>query len=111
MSIDDAEIQKRTKTSRAAIEAAYGTEDDEQGVTLFVSHHLQEIENSYWEERFQTATPTPSQILDSLILCTGFEDEEDLEMLDFTLPGEVTDYLICVSFSEAGEVEDISMES
>ncbi len=32
-------------------------------------------------------------------------------MLDFTLPGDATDYVVCVSFGEDGEIEDISMES
>ncbi len=111
MAIDNAEIQKRTKAALAAIKAGYGTEDDEYGATLFVSHHLEEIESSYWTERFQTESPEASQILDALILRSDFEDEDDIDSFDFTLPGDVTDYVICVSFGENGEVEDISMES
>ena len=41
----------------------------------------------------------------------SFEDDEDIDMFDFTLPGDVTDYVICVSFDEHGKVEEISMES
>lgn len=111
MALDDREIQKRTKAAREAIKSVYGTEEDEYGATLFVSHHLEEIETSYWKERFQTDSPEPSQILDSLVLKSDFENEEDLGSLDFTLPGEVTNYLICVTFDENGDVEDISMES
>ena len=44
MPIDNATIQKRAESARAAIKAAYGTEDDEYGATLFVSHHLAEID-------------------------------------------------------------------
>jgi hypothetical protein len=40
MSIDTATIQKRTEDALAALKTAYGTEDDEFGATLFVSHHL-----------------------------------------------------------------------
>lgn len=111
MAIDKEEIQKRTIAALAAIKVAYGTEEDEYGATLFVSHHLDEIESSYWEERFQSASPRPSQILDALVLRTDFEDDQDIDMFDFTLPGDVTDYVICVSFDEHGKVEEISMES
>ncbi|MGJ8676941.1 MAG: DUF2004 domain-containing protein [Akkermansiaceae bacterium] len=111
MAIDKAEIHRRTKSSLAAIKAAYGSEDDDYGATLFVSHHLEEIESSYWVERFETDSPTPTQIIDTLILRSNFEDEDDIDTFDFTLPGNVTDYVIFVSFGEAGDVEEISMES
>ena len=89
MPIDETEIQKRTNAARAAIKAAYGTEDDEFGATLFVSHHLEEIEASFWEKHFQVAKPDAAQILDSLVLQADFEDEDDMDSLDFTLPGNV----------------------
>lgn len=111
MPIDNATIQKRTESACAAIKAAYGTEDDEYGATLFVSHHLEEIESAYWEKQFGTKKPEPSEILDSLVLRSEFEDDDEFDTFDFTLPGEVTDYVICVTFDEDGEVSDISMES
>ena len=111
MAIKNAEIQERAKKALAAIKAAYGATDDEYGVTLFVSHHLEEIEDSYWTQRFQTVSPAPSIILDGLILHSDFEDEVDIDSFDFTLPGDVTNYVICVSFNKSGEVESISMES
>ena len=111
MSIDHTLIEKRTEIARSAIKAAYGTEEDEYGVTLFVSHHLAEIEKSYWNEQFQAESPEPMQILESLILRSKFEDEDELDSFDFTLPGNVTDYVICVSFNDNGRIEDITMES
>ncbi len=47
------------------------------------------------------------------MLVHQFEDEdlETMEILDFSLPEEVTNYVICVSFDPKGEVVDISMES
>lgn len=106
------EIRKRTKTAHDAIKAAYGTPSDEQGATLFVSHHLEEIPGDYWEEHFRTATPTPAQILDGLVLRSEFDDDDDdFSSFDFTLPGDVTNYVICVTINDDGEVEDISMES
>ncbi|MEM7386624.1 MAG: DUF2004 domain-containing protein [Verrucomicrobiota bacterium] len=111
MAIDEAELEKRKKVALAAIKAAYGTKEDEFGATLFVSHHLEEIESSYWEERFNTPKPEATEILDSLVLQNDFDEEDDIDSLDFTLPGEATNYLICVSFDEDGGVEDIAMES
>ena len=111
MSIDRATIQKRTEDARAAIKAAYGTEDDEYGATLFVSHHLEEIEATYWEKQFGTATPEASLILDSLVLRSEFDEDDEIDSFDFTLPGDATNYVICVRFNEEGEVDDISMES
>ena len=53
------------------------------------------------------------QVLESLVLVQQW-DEEDLEiheLYDFTLPEDVTNYLICVSFDSQGHVLGISMES
>ena len=111
MSLNKAEIQRRTKVALAAIKNAYGTDEDDGGATLFVSHHLEEIKSFYWVERFQSPSPAPSEILDALVLCNDFEDEEEMDSFDFTLPGDVTNYVICVTFDENGGVEDISMES
>lgn len=109
--MNSATIQKRTEDALAAIKAAYGTAADEFGATLFVTHHLEEIEATYWEKRLGTATPEPRQILDTLVLRSEFEDDDDLDSFDFSLPDEVTNYVICVTFNEEGEVEEISMES
>jgi len=111
MSENISELKKRTQAALAAIKSAYGTEDDEHGGTLFITHHLEEIESEYWEKHFKTATPSPIQIIDSLVICSQFEEGEDFDMIDLTLPDDVTNYLICVSFDQDGAVEDISMES
>lgn len=37
--------------------------------------------------------------------------DNDLDTFDFTLPDDVTQYVISVSFDETGAVEGISMES
>jgi hypothetical protein len=41
----------------------------------------------------------------------GAEAEDGLDTFDFTLPDDVTNYVIAVRFNEDGEVHDISMES
>ena len=112
MSVDSEKVEKLTKVALEAIKSAYGTEDDEFGATLFVSHHIEELEDSYWEEHLQTSSPEPAKVLDLLVLSPYWEpDEDEIESIDFTLPGNVTDYVICVNFDENGEVEDIAMES
>lgn len=113
MPANEREIKKRTEIALSAIKAAYGTTDDEFGATLFVSHHLEELDVSYWEKYLKTASPEPIRVLDILTLRShwGDEDEDGIDTFDFSLPGEITDYVISVRFNENGSVEDISMES
>jgi hypothetical protein len=39
------------------------------------------------------------------------EPKGDLENFDFTLPGDVTDYVVSVRFDEKGEIDSLCMES
>jgi hypothetical protein len=106
------EIARREKSARDAIKRALGTKADEFGATLFVSHHLEEIEDSYWEKHLGTANPEPSRVLDLLELRSCWGDEEDgIDTFDFTLPESITNYVISVRFDEMGRVEEITMES
>lgn len=107
------EIKRREELSLAAIRDAFGTEGDEYGATLFISHHVEELDPSYWQTHLGTGTPTPERILGLLEPRThwGDGDENGIDVFDFTLPGEITDYVISVRFDEFGEIEEISMES
>lgn len=107
------EIKRRQSIALAAIKSAYGTEDDQYGVTLFVSHHLEELQGIYWEEHLKDSWPDPLRILGLLELQSpsAIEDPPDMDTFDFTLPGNVTDHLLCVRFDKDGEIEEISMES
>jgi hypothetical protein len=104
------EIEARTGRALAAIKEAFGTEADEFGATLFVNHHLEELPETYWTEHLGTANPDPRAVLD-LISFKSSWGENDLEHFDFSLPGEVTDYVVSVRFDDAGEIDEISMES
>ena len=56
--------------------------------------------------------PEPRQVLDLLVLKPrDDEEEEQAAILDFTLPGDVTNYLISVEFDDAGNVAGVAMES
>lgn len=101
-------IKLREKKALETIKSVYGTEDDEYGATLFVSHHLEEIEPSYWLRLTGESKPSPKKVLDLLVLKSHWD--EDLAF-DFTLPEEVTNYIICVRFEESNEIIEITMES
>ncbi len=107
------EIERRTLAALAAIKTAYDPQDEECSVTIFISHHLEELDESYWLKHLQADTPAAAQVLDLLVLQShwGDDDEDGIDRFDFTLPGDVTDYVICVRFSGDGAIEDIDMES
>jgi hypothetical protein len=111
MSSNTQEIQKCEAAARAAIKKAFNPSDDESAVTLFISHHLQELDSAYWQKHFSTEKPDPQGILDLLVLRSHWGGDDELDTFDFTLPEDVTNYVISVSFDEAGEVSDITMES
>lgn len=83
-------------------------------VRLYVEHHLQEISPQYWQQHTGLTRPEAKQVI-ALLSTQRFLDfhsvEENDDSIDFSLPENVTDYVLCVSFDEDGNVEDISMES
>lgn len=113
MPADKDEIEHRRSAALKSIMQAFGTAADEHGATLFVSHHLEELGADYWEEHCGTARPEPNRVLEILTLRShwGEDDEDGIDKFDFSLPGDVTDYVISVSFDENGDVAEITMES
>jgi hypothetical protein len=107
------EVERRTAVALAAIKRLMDDGEGESSVTLFISHHLEELDAVYWKKHAGTPRPSPKKALDLLELRShwGEDDEDGVDTFDFTLPGDVTDYVISVSFNEVGEVEGISMES
>lgn len=108
--MNSSELEKRQKLSLEAIKQMFGTEAGEGGINLFVEHHLAEIPVAYWKEHLGTDSPKPAAVVSLLQFCTSW-GEDDLEYFDFTLPGEVTNYVVSVHFDSLGKIEDISMES
>ena len=103
-------IQERIVLALEAIQSAFGTEAGVDSVDLFVEHHSEELPNTYWVEHLSLENPTPSKILSLLVLRDSW-GEGDIENFDFTLPGDVTDYVVSVHFDAAGKIDGISMES
>ena len=107
-----AEIQRRENIALEAIKSTFGTEDGEFGATMFATHHIEELEPTYWLKHLGTATPEPKKVLDILQLKSHWgDDENEIEVFDFTLPDDVTDYVMSVRFDETGSVEEVSMKS
>lgn len=89
-------------------------------LTCFIQHHLAEIPESYWLENFGSPQPDAAHILKKLQLSDPNDSDEDSldqeereyeeHHLDFELPDEISQYVLCVSF-ENEQVVDISMES
>lgn len=104
------EVDKRSKLALDSIRSAYGTKAGEFGANLFVEHHLEEISQEYWQERTGAANPDPTAVLALLELKSNW-GEGEVESFDFSLPGDVTDYVLSVRFNDAGEIDEISMES
>ena len=96
MNENQEEVQRREKLAIDTIRDVFGTEEDEYGATLFVSHHLEEIEEDYWKKHLGTTNPESKQVLEILKLKShlGDEDDDGIDTFDFTLPGDVTDYVI-----------------
>ncbi len=90
------------------IRNAVGTEVGEYSVDEFISHHLEELPSSYWKAKTGFEVPETHQVIDLLILRSKWDDEE---VYDFTLPDDVTDYVISVKYDNSGVLEDIDMES
>ena len=107
----DKEIKRRTTAALAAIKQRAADSGSE--VELFASHHLEELDPAYWKRLAGTARPSCDQILGLLTLRShwGGDAEDGIDVFDFTLPEDVTDYVISVRFDERGDVGDISMES
>ena len=110
MTANSDEISRREQAARAHIDAIYGTPDDEFGATMFVVHHLNELDDSYWMKHTGTSEPDAYQVLRMLELRVD-EEEEEIDILDFTLPGGVTTYVISVEFDDSGNIASVSMES
>lgn len=104
------ESERRKKAALEAIKRAFDAKDEEADVVLFVDHHLAELPASYWQRHLGSDAPRPSTVLGLLQFRSSW-GENDIEYFDFTLPEEVTNYVVCAHFNDAGSVDSISMES
>ena len=66
-----------------------------------MSHHLDELDSDYWIKHLGNANPEPKEILNHL----QFKYKDNGEVFDFSLPEDVTDYVVSVSFDKDGKME------
>jgi len=97
----------------AKINSLYNTPEGEFGPTLFVSYHLEEFESNDWLDNLKVSQPTAKQILESLVLIDEWSSNDDgiNDTFDFSLPNNMTGYLLSVRFSSDEKIESVSMES
>lgn len=113
MPVDPAELGRREKVALEAIKRSLGSEAGEFGADLFATHHLEELDRSYWQTHLNTDVPEPADVLGLLCLQSHWsdDDEDGIDTLDFGLPGDVSNYLLSVRFDESGGIDEIAMES
>lgn len=104
------EFDRRKMLALNVIKETFGTESGEESVNLFIAHHLEELPQSYWQHHLGSSTPEPKAVLNLLQFSSSWGDD-DIEYFDFTLPDEITDYVVSVHFDSSGTIDDISMES
>lgn len=106
------DCKQNENVALSTIKSLLGTPEGEDSVTLFVEHHLDELEAEYFSRIYGTPTPEASQILGSLILVSSWSSEDDgnIDVFDFSLPEKATNYVLSARFS-GDEVESVSMES
>lgn len=110
MTLNQAEFETRLRKALDAIRQAVGTPAGEDSVDLFIAHHLEEMPAGYWQQQLGSAAPSAAAVLGLLVLRSSW-GKDDLETFDFTLPGDVTNYVVAVHFDAAGEVDGLDMES
>jgi len=104
------DFETRRDKALAAMRQALGTPAGDGSVSLFIDHHLDELPPEWWRQRLGVARPEPAAVL-ALLQCRSSWGENDLQVFDFTLPDDVTNYLVSVRFDVGGQVESLSMES
>lgn len=108
-------IQRMETKGRAAILQQFKNPIEHNPVLLYLEHHLDEIEPEYWLNHIGHENPTTIQVLQLLVLNPymewEIEEDEESYLIDFTLPDEVTQYVLCVEFDRDENLLGISMES
>jgi len=100
----------REESARKAIHALLGTKEAEYSVNGYVEHHLEQLPEEYWVRHLGSARPKAEAVLDLLQLRGTWRDG-GVECFDFTLPDDVTNYVLCVRIDARGGIESVEMES
>ena len=117
ISVVVSELEELDQVARDAILDA-GADDLEEGdepVSLFMNHLMEELERSDLTKLFGTTTPDVMAFLGKLMLrSVSFHpdaDEDDFSRFNYTLPGELTHYVLVVRFDTGANAMAVDMES
>ena len=120
MNMAKGETEKRMVEAKVALVNNLALPNDESSVRSYIEHHLVEVDDEYWVTVFGESKPSISVVASKMVIHPfwyeeALDGEADLDRVDFTLPDNeddaVTNYLLCVEYSEEGQLEGISMES
>ncbi len=78
-------------------------------IELYIEHHLEEIPQIEWEKIFGKI-PNQEEFIDLLELQSSYEYEGFI-FYDYSLPKDITDYVICIKTDKNNTLIEISMES
>jgi len=94
------------------IRSVRGTEEGEYSTDLFVSLHLEELDEQVLRSMLGGEIPTSQNLLDALVFVGAWSSKDDgaVDVYDFSLPDDVSQYLLSVRFE--GDVPiSVAMES
>lgn len=80
-----------------------------ESIELYIEHHLEEISKEDWEKIFGKV-PNQDEFIDLLELQSSYE-YEGFVFYDYSLPNNLTDYVICIKTDKNNKLIEISMES
>mgnify|MGYP002619572137 CR=1 FL=1 len=102
-------------TGREAIRA--DSSNSESAASLYAEHHFEELPEDRVRDLLggpEPSTASPTDLLAKLaIVRVAFhpESQDARVRLDYSLAGEVTDYVLCVTIDAEGVVSSVEMES
>ncbi len=110
------ELSLHDHAARAAM-AEEASESSETAPALYIAHHREELSQAAWTQVFATIdrenidAQTFLSQLQLVHVGLNPADEDRCLLLDYMLRGEVTNYVLSVSFDADGQLAGIDMES
>ena len=107
-------IEIMAKKAFEAISSDYDLDDDSETARFYLQHHLDQFNAEDTSKIFGSSDIDKNAYMSSLkLLRIGLypEDEEENLIFDIQFPEEYTNYLMAVTFDNAGELSCISMDS
>lgn len=108
------DIESILANSISFIANDYDLGDESETAIDYLNHHLDVLGEDVIIKLFGSKNVSKEKFISSLVVQrVGFypEDEESFMLVDVTLKGDVTNYLMSVTYGESGELSYISMES